>query len=118
MNTEKKYSKKIAAAAAEYEKNPKKLRTLSRHLRKPETRKACRICAAKLLELDPNSKDAIASLIYACAHETYSGKIRTALDLARQRCQSNENIFNRILNKAFKYLNEEETINLKGLLRH
>ena len=116
MDTKANSNKKIAAAVAEYKTSPKQLRLLSQLLRKPETRKACRICATKLLKLEPTSKDAIASLIYAYANSSYSEKIRTALDLAHQNRQGNEDNLKKILHKVFKYLNEKEVGNFEGIL--
>jgi len=116
VETEQQLNAKIDAAIAEYRNNPKELRHLTRCLRHPDTRDACRRCANALLKREPNSIRAITSLIYA--YSDGSGKIRTALDLAHQRSKGNPEKLKIILDKASKYLDSEELKKFNALIQN
>ena len=116
MKRQRKINAKIKSAVAKYRCDPKVLRRLTRSLRHPETRKACRLCAKQLLILEPNSIDAIASLIFAYADGR--GELKMALDLAHQRSQRDPQLFNKILDKACKNLGVDERVKLNDLLQN
>ena len=97
---------KIDAAIAKYRSDPKILRRLTRSLRHPETRNACRLCAKALLKREPKSINAIASLIFA--YSDGSGKIQIALDLAHHRSAKNPKLLKKMLSKATKNLDINE----------
>lgn len=116
MKTEKQLTAKIDAAIKKYQSNPKRLRRLTRCLRHPKTRNACRLCAKALLKREPKSIDAITSLIFA--YSDGSGKIRMALDLAHQRSNNHPELLKKILTKASKNLGENELKKFNELLQN
>ena len=85
MKAEQDLTAQIDAAIASYSRNPRRLRRLTRQLRHPETRKPCRKCAKQLLKHEPESTQAIASLIFSYAGGQSRTQLRTALDRAHQR---------------------------------
>ena len=67
MKADQDLNAQIEAAVASYGSNPRRLRRLTRQLRHPDTRKPCRQCAKQLLKREPESSEAIASLIFCYA---------------------------------------------------
>ena len=87
MKADQDLSAQIEAAVASYGSNPRRLRRLTRQLRHPDTRKPCRQCAKQLLKREPESSEAIASLIFCYAGGRSRTQLRSALDRAHQRSQ-------------------------------
>ena len=114
MKKGRQLTEKIDAAIAKYQSNPKRLRRLTRCLRHPETRNACRKCAKALLKREPKSIDAIASLIFA--YSDGNGKMGMALDLAHHISQNKPELLKNILSKTTNNLDAKELDKFNELL--
>ena len=118
MKAEQDLTAQIDAAVASYSRNPRRLRRLTRQLRHPETRKPCRKCAKQLLKHEPDSIEAIASLIFCYAGGGARTQLRTALDRAHQRSQGDPKLLDKILTKVRSNLDTEECGALDELLQN
>ena len=116
MNADQDLNAQFDAAAAAYSSNPKPLRRLTRRLRHPDTRKLCRRSAKLLLRHEPNSIEAIASLIFCYSSGTNAKNLRTAFDLAQQRAQGDPDLLETILAKVRQGLDEQGRSQLNALL--
>ena len=87
MKAELNFIAEIEAAVASYDSHPQQLRLLTRSLRHPDTRKPCRRSAKGLLKREPESLEAIASLIFCYWSGTSAKRLRTAIDRAHQSAQ-------------------------------
>ena len=64
VKAERNFIAQIDAAVARYDSHSQQLQLFSRSLRYPNTRKPCRRSAKELLKREPESLEAIASLIF------------------------------------------------------
>ena len=118
MKAEQDLTAQIDTAVANYSRNPRRLRRLTRQLRHPDTRQPCRKCAKQLLKREPDSIEAIASLIFCYAGGRSRTQLRTALDLAHQRSEGDPKLFDKILSKVVSNLNADERSDLDELLQN
>ena len=117
VKAEQDLTAQINAAVASYQNNPKRLRRLTRQLRHPQTRKPCRQCAKQLLKREPESIEAIASLIFCYASGQSRIQLRTALERAQQRANGDPHVLEKILDKVRSNLDADERSNLEELLQ-
>ena len=99
MKSEQQLNTQIDAAAAVYHNNPRRLRRLTRQLRQRETKSSCLRSAKLLLKYEPESVEAIASLIFSYSNNRSENNLRTALDLAHQRAANDPKALKIILRK-------------------
>ena len=118
MKADQDLNAQIEAAVASYGSNPRRLRRLTRQLRHPDTRKPCRQCAKQLLKREPESSEAIASLIFCYAGGRSRTQLRSALDRAHQRSQGDPKLLDKILSKVRTNLNADECSALDELLQN
>ena len=118
MKAKQDLNAQIDAAVASYGSNPRRLRRLTRQLRHPDTRKPCRQCAKQLLKREPESTEAIASLIFSYAGGQSRTQLRTALDRAHQHSEGDQKRLDKILTKVRSNLNAEECSALDELLQN
>ena len=118
MKEDQKLNAQLDAAAAAYSRNPKPLRQLTRRLRRPDTRKLCGRSAKLLLRHEPNSIEAIASLIFCYTGRKSRTQLRTALDYAHECSEGNPKLLDKILTKVRSKLNNKERSSLDELLRN
>ena len=106
MKSEQQLNTQIDAAAAVYHRNPRRLRRLTRQLRQRETKSSCLRSAKLLLKYEPESVEAIASLIFSYSNDRSENNLRTALDLAHQRAANDPKALKIILRKVRRSLDD------------
>ncbi len=106
MKADQELSAQIEAAAAAYHSNPRRLRRITRQLRQRETKSSCLRSAKLLLKYEPESIEAIASLIFSYSNDRCGKNLRTALDLAQQRAVIDPKALKIILRKVRRSLDD------------
>ena len=116
MKAEQNFIAELDAAVASYDSHPQQLRLLTRSLRHPDTRKPCRRSAKELLKREPESLEAIASLIFCYSSGTSANNLRTAIDLAHQSAQGDPDVLETILGEVRQSLDAAGRSRLNTLL--
>ena len=101
----------IDSAHQRHADDPEPLRQLTRKLRHPDTLKACRRSAKRLLKCERKSADAIASLLFYYGRgEKASPDLRNIFDLAHLNNAKKTDRTERIINEVRACLNNAERI--------
>ena len=116
VKAERNFIAELDAAVASYDSHPQQLRLLTRSLRHPDTRKPCRRSAKELLKREPESLEAIASLIFCYSSGTSAKNLRTAIDLAHQSAQGDPDVLKTLLGKVRQSLDAAGRSHLNTLL--
>ncbi len=116
MKAEQNFIAELDAAVASYDSHPQQLRLLTRSLRHPDTRKPCRRSAKELFKCEPESLEAIASLIFCYSSGISAKNLRKAIDLAHQSAQGDPDVLKTILGEVHQSLDAAGRSRLNTLL--
>ena len=112
VTAEQDFTSQLKLAAATYERNPENLRRLTRQLRHPASSDLCRQSAKELLKHEPQSLDAIASLIFGYIYNNNRLGFRNSIDLAQERANGDKKILDKIYKKIHADLDDRGRKNL------
>ena len=111
VTAEQDFASQLKVAAAAYKRNPEHLRQLTRQLRHPASSDLCRQSAKELLKHEPQSLDAIASLIFGYIYNNRL-RFRNSIDLAQEQARGDKKILDEIYKKIHANLDDRGRKNL------